>query len=325
MISNDIDQAAHLLGADEIVAIPTETVYGLAANIYSEKAIQAVFDLKKRPLVNPLIVHIGAKDQVNDIVQDVPEIASQLMDKFWPGPLTLVMRKKNSVPNTITGGKDTVAVRMPDHPLTLKLLNALSFPLAAPSANPFGSISPTTALHVDQYFKDELPMVLDGGACRNGLESTIIGFENGQPVLYRLGAIALEEIENEIGPVIVKNFEELHPNAPGMMARHYAPKTLTIVTKNIAEAMNHYRDKRTALLLFTSKIDSANEVHQEVLSVNGNLKEAASNLYAAMHRLDAMNFEVILAEQFPDTELGRAINDRLKRASKSINRFQILN
>jgi len=325
MISNDIDQAAHLLGADEIVAIPTETVYGLAANIYSEKAIQAVFDLKKRPLVNPLIVHIGSKDQVNDIVQDVPEMASQLMDKFWPGPLTLVMRKKNSVPNTITGGKDTVAVRMPDHPLTLKLLNALSFPLAAPSANPFGSISPTTALHVDQYFKDDLPMVLDGGACRNGLESTIIGFEHGQPVLYRLGAIALEEIENEIGPVIVKNFEELHPNAPGMMARHYAPKTLTIVTKNIAAALHDYRDKRTALLLFTSKIDSANEVHQEVLSVNGNLKEAASKLYAAMHRLDAMNFEVLLAEQFPDTELGRAINDRLKRASKSINKFQILN
>ena len=159
MISNDIYHAAHLLGADEIVAIPTETVYGLAANIYSEKAIQAVFDLKKRPLINPLIVHIGSKEQVKDIVQEVPEIASKLMDKFWPGSLTLVMKKKNSVPHTITGGKDTVAVRMPDHPLTLKLLNALPFPLAAPSANPFGLISPTTAKHVDQYFKETLPMV----------------------------------------------------------------------------------------------------------------------------------------------------------------------
>jgi len=325
MISNDIYHAAHLLGADEIVAIPTETVYGLAANIYSEKAIQAIFALKKRPLVNPLIVHIGSKAQANDIVQEVPEIASKLMDKFWPGSLTLVMKKKNSVPNTVTGGKDTVAVRMPDHPLTLQLLDLLPFPLAAPSANPFGSISPTTALHVDQYFKESLPMALDGGACQNGLESTIIGFENGHPVLYRLGAIALEEIENEIGPVIVKNFEELHPNAPGMMARHYAPKTLTIVTENIAKTVHEYSDKRTGLLLFSSKISAANTVHQEVLSASGDLKEAASNLYSAMHRLDAMNLQVILAEQFPNTELGRAINDRLRRASESINKFQILN
>lgn len=316
MISNDIYQAAHLLNNDAIVAIPTETVYGLAGNIYSEKAIRTIFELKNRPLVNPLIVHIGVKSQVEDLTVELPEIAKKLMDKFWPGSLTLVLKKKTTIPDLITGGKNTVAVRMPNHSLTLKLLNLLPFPLAAPSANPFGCISPTSALHVAGYFDEKIPMVLDGGMCQNGIESTIIGFENEIPVLYRLGSIAIEEIENEVGSIIIKNFEEQNPNAPGMMARHYAPQTITVLTSHVKDAIHLHQGKRIGLLLFSSKINNENVVHQEILSNKENLKEAASNLYAAMHRLDGLQLDVIIAEKFPDNQMGRAINDRLKRASK---------
>jgi len=231
MISTGIERAVHLLRNEEIIAIPTETVYGLAGNIFSEKAIKKIFDLKNRPLVNPLIVHIGSTNQLEDLVVEIPELANKLIDKFWPGSLTLVLKKKDSVPSFITGGKETVAIRMPNHEQTLKLLNHLPFPLAAPSANPFGSISPTSATHVYDYFGDSIPLILEGGDCQNGIESTIIGFENNNPVLYRLGSIAIEDIENEIGPIIIKNKEESKPIAPGMMAQHYARKTQTISTK----------------------------------------------------------------------------------------------
>ncbi|NBU80631.1 MAG: threonylcarbamoyl-AMP synthase [Flavobacteriaceae bacterium] len=315
MVSKDIYLAAQLLYSEEIIAIPTETVYGLAGNIYSEKAIRSIFDLKKRPLINPLIVHIGTKNQLEDLATEIPDLAKKLIDKFWPGSLTLVLKKKETVPDFVTGGKNTVAVRMPNHPITLKLLDLLPFPLAAPSANPFGSISPTSASHVASYFNEKIPMVLDGGSCQNGIESTIIGFENDLPVLYRLGSISIEEIENEIGPVSIKNFEDQNPSAPGMMARHYAPKTKTLIVSNTYDAINYCKGEKIGLLVFNSKINDNNILHQEVLSINGNLKEAASQLYAALHRLDALNLDVIIAERFPDNQLGRAINDRLERAA----------
>ena len=317
MISRDIYQAAHLLHNDAIIAIPTETVYGLAGNIFSEKAIRSIFDLKKRPLSNPLIVHIGDASQLKSLVTEVPVSAKKLMDKFWPGSLTLVLPKKDAVPNYVTGGKDTVAIRMPNHEQTLKLLNLLSFPLAAPSANPFGSISPTSASHVADYFGESIPLILDGGNCQNGIESTIIGFEDDVPVLYRLGSISLEDIENEIGPVKIKNFEENKPMAPGMMAKHYAPKTLTLTTDDITETINLYKGKKIGLLLFKETVNTNNVAHQEVLSSTGDLAEAASNLYAVMHKLDRLNLDVIIAERFPDNYQGRSINDRLKRATAS--------
>jgi L-threonylcarbamoyladenylate synthase len=319
MISTDIYQAAHLLKNDAIIAIPTETVYGLAGNIYSEKAIKSIFELKKRPLINPLIVHIGTINQLDDLVLEVPELAKNLADKFWPGPLTLVLPKKKSVPDFVTGGKDTVAIRMPNHKQALGLLKLLSFPLAAPSANPFSSISPTSAAHVANYFENDIQLILDGGNCQNGIESTIIGFENDIPVLYRLGSISVEDLEGEIGPINIKNFEENKPTAPGMMARHYAPKTLTVIASEITDAIEFYSGKKIGLLLFKEAINDQNIVHQEILSIEGNLNEAASNLYAAMHRLDALNLDVIIAKKFPDNELGRAINDRLKRATASKN------
>ena len=205
LISKDISKAVDILNQEELVAIPTETVYGLAGNIYSEKAIKAIFEMKKRPFFNPLIVHIHSLDQLEDLVLEIPEKARTLANKFWPGSLTMVMKKKAIVPDLITAGKDSVAVRIPDHPVALELLKLLNFPLAAPSANPFGSISPTNAFHVADYFQNVLPMVLEGGDCRNGIESTIIGFENDEPVLYRLGSISLESIENVVGKIKVKN------------------------------------------------------------------------------------------------------------------------
>ena len=317
IISKDISKAVALLEAEEIVAIPTETVYGLAGNIYSEKAVNAIFETKKRPFFNPLIVHIPSIDKLNDIVDYVPKKAKLLAEAFWPGPITLVLKKKSSIPNLITAGKDTVAVRVPNHPLTIELLNKLDFPLAAPSANPFSSISPTTADHVETYFKDTIKMVLDGGACTSGIESTIIGFENDEPIIYRLGSTSLEDIEAVVGNVVIKNKEEVSPDAPGMLERHYAPKTTTILTDTILETLQLYKDKRIGLIMFQSEIDNPNIEVQIALSKSGSLKESASYLYDVLHQLDKMHLDVIIAEKFPDYGLGKSINDRLTRATKN--------
>jgi len=244
-------RAVEILSREDLVAIPTETVYGLAGNIYSEKAIQKIFKVKQRPLFNPLIVHIHSIDQVAELTIEFPEKAKQLAAAFWPGSLTLVLKKNNSIPDLITAGKDTVAIRIPDHFVTLQLLEALSFPVAAPSANPFNRISPTKAIHVENYFKDNISMVLEGGACRNGLESTIIGFENEQAVLYRLGSISVEEIEKVIGPIVVMNKKEKAPTAPGMLAKHYAPQTKTYLVDQLDEFLAIHLDKKIATLTFS--------------------------------------------------------------------------
>jgi L-threonylcarbamoyladenylate synthase len=316
-ISNDVSKAKLLLEKDEIIAIPTETVYGLAGNIYSETAIKKIFSTKKRPFYNPLIVHISSINVLQDIAINIPEKALLLAAKFWPGSLTLVLQKNDSIPDLITAGKNTVAIRVPNHELTLNLLKSLRFPLAAPSANPFGQISPTTAQHVAEYFSEEIPMVLDGGNCSNGIESTIIGFENNKAILLRLGSIAVEEIEVVIGKITIKNQEENAPLAPGMLSRHYAPKTKTVLVDNILAAIEENLDKKIGLLLFKDAVYHEAVLTSEILSENGDLKTAASNLYAAMHTLDKQNLEIIIAQRFPENNLGNSINDRLQRATKN--------
>lgn len=315
-ISNDIEVAARILEAGNLVAIPTETVYGLAANIYDEVAVKKIFDLKQRPLFNPLIVHIHSLEQLSEVARDIPEKAKTLANKFWPGAITLVLKKQNIIPDIITAGKDSVAVRMPNHPVTLALLRQLDFPLAAPSANPFGCISPTKAIHVQEYFGDTLQMVLEGGDCEDGIESTIIGFENDQAILYRLGAIAMEDVEAVIGKVVVRNKSESAPEAPGMLLKHYAPMTKTILVQNVAEAIASNSGKKIGLLLFSKKLMIEDIFHQELLSQKEDLKEAASKLYSAMHYLDKLELDLIIAEQLPDYGLGRSINDRLQRATE---------
>jgi L-threonylcarbamoyladenylate synthase len=314
IISKDIQKAVQLLTENQLVAIPTETVYGLAGNIFSEKAIKSIFSTKKRPFFNPLIVHIPSIDSLSDLVTHVPEKAKLLAAAFWPGSLTLVLKKSNKIPDLITAGKDTVAVRVPNHPITLALLKKLPFPLAAPSANPFGSISPTKPTHVENYFRNSIKMVLDGGSCVNGIESTIIGFENEEPVIYRLGALPLEEIEALVGAISIKNKKEEKPDAPGMLARHYAPKTSTFLVDDVTAEVKKHSEKKIGVLVFKSSLNNEN-ITEIILSRKGSMQEAAANLYAAMHELDSKNLDIIIAERFSEFSLGKSINDRLKRAT----------
>lgn len=314
IISKDIQKAVQLLTDEQLVAIPTETVYGLAGNIFSEKAIKSIFSTKKRPFFNPLIVHIHTIDSLESLVTYIPEKAKLLAAAFWPGSLTLVLKKSHKIPDLITAGKDTVAIRIPNHPATLALLKQLAFPLAAPSANPFGSISPTKPEHVARYFKNDIQMVLDGGSCANGIESTIIGFENDEPIIYRLGALPLEDIEAVVGKLVVKNNKEENPNAPGMLARHYAPKTSTFLVTDVLSEVKKHAGKKIGILVFKSSLNYEN-ITEVVLSKEGSMQEAASKLYAAMHALDHKNLDIIIAERFPNFGLGNSINDRLQRAT----------
>lgn len=316
MITTDIKKAKKALKKNKLVAIPTETVYGLAGNAYDESALVEIFKLKNRPFYNPLIVHIKSASSISDVAKDIPESAMILAEKFWPGPLTLVLKKQPHISDLITAGKDTVAVRVPNHHLALALLEKLDFPLAAPSANPFGSISPTNADHVFNYFGGKLEVILDGGECEKGLESTIIGFENNQPVLYRHGSISSEEFEKITGKLSTITNSEKTPNAPGMLSRHYAPNTATYLTNNVVELIKCFKGKRIGILVFKNQINGKGIIHKEILSKSGDLNEAAKNLYAAMHRLDENNLDVIIAERLPDIGLGKTMNDKLERATK---------
>ncbi|PQJ68559.1 MULTISPECIES: L-threonylcarbamoyladenylate synthase [Polaribacter] len=317
IISKDIQKAVQLLTNEELVAIPTETVYGLAGNIFSEKAIKSIFSTKKRPFFNPLIVHIPSVASLEGIVTHVPEKAKLLAAAFWPGSMTLVLKKHKNIPDIITAGKDTVAVRVPNHPVTLELLKQLPFPLAAPSANPFGSISPTKPEHVERYFKNDIQQVLDGGACTNGIESTIIGFIDDEPIIYRLGALALEDIEAVVGKISIKNKDDVSPDAPGMLARHYAPTTRTFLVDDVASEVKNHLGKKIGVLVFKNTLSDAS-LTEIVLSEKGALHEAASKLYASLHELDGKNLDVIIAERFPESGLGKSINDRLQRATFSL-------
>ena len=317
IISKDIQKAIQLLTNEELVAIPTETVYGLAGNIFSEKAIKSIFSTKKRPFFNPLIVHIPSVDSLEGIVTHIPEKAKLLAAAFWPGSMTLVLKKNKNIPDIITAGKDTVAVRVPNHPVTLDLLRQLPFPLAAPSANPFGSISPTKPAHVERYFKNDIQQVLDGGACTNGIESTIIGFIDDEPIIYRLGALAIEDIEAVVGKMNIKNKEEVSPDAPGMLARHYAPTTRTFLVDDVATEVKKHQGKKIGVLVFKTSLSDVS-LTEIILSEQGSLHEAASKLYDSLHELDSKNLDVIITERFPEAGLGKSINDRLQRATFSL-------
>ncbi len=316
MTTINIDEACEVLKNEELIGLPTETVYGLAGNAYSEIALKKIFTLKNRPFYNPLILHIKSVHYLNKVAKNIPETAIKLAKEFWPGPLTLVLEKQNHISDLVTASKHTVAVRVPNHSVALELLNKLDFPIAAPSANPFGSISPTNASHVNDYFGNDLKIILDGGMCSEGIESTIIGFENNEPVLYRNGSISVDEIIKITGKITILNNNDSNPKAPGMLSRHYAPNTDTYLTSDINTLIHLFPNKKIGLLLFKNEFNEMNNYKVEVLSKEGNLKEAARNLYAALHRLDRSNLDLIIAERLPDLGLGKSINDRLERAKK---------
>jgi L-threonylcarbamoyladenylate synthase len=309
-------KAAKFLQNGQVAAIPTETVYGLAANAFSDEAVAQIFQIKNRPLFNPLIVHIKSIEYLDVVATNIPTMAYQLANAFWPGPLTLVLEKKSCVSPIVTSGKNTVGVRIPAHPVALALLEKLDFPLAAPSANPFGYISPTTSEHVRSQLGDKIPYILEGGPCEKGIESTIIGFEGTTPILYRVGAISIEEIESCVGKLAVKNKAAANPDAPGMINKHYSPRTKFVVSEQINETIKENLKGNVGFLLFKNENPSLATGQYIELSNTKNAAEAASNLYAAMHQLDAMNFDTIYAEKFPENGLGITINDRLYRAQE---------
>ena len=313
MITIDIAKVKNALINDEIVAIPTETVYGLAGNIYSEIAIKKIFNAKKRPLFNPLIVHIKSAEYLEKIAHNIPEIAWKLAASFWPGPLTMVLNKQDHISYLITAGKRTVAVRVPNHKLTLELLNEIEFPIAAPSANIFKTLSPTSAKHVFGAFGNEI-LILDGDECKIGLESTIIGFEEDIPILYRLGAITIEEIESITGKIKIAAAQNHAPEAPGMLSQHYSPRTKMILTTDMQSEIAKFKNKKIGVLSFKSENQKNQVIKIETLSKTGNLKEAASNFYHALHSLDSSDLDLIIAEKLPNEGLGKTLNDRLIRA-----------
>lgn len=310
LIGDDVQMAADWLSKGACVGVPTETVYGLAANALDEAAVLKIFEAKQRPHFDPLIVHVADIKSAERITTNIPEKARNLFSAFSPGPVTILLPKQPIIPDLVTSGLDTVGIRIPAHPLLQELLRSLPFPLAAPSANPFGYISPTTADHVYAQLQGKIPYILDGGACKVGIESTIIGFEGEKPVLYRPGGLSVEQIEACVGPVIFHTESGSHPAAPGMLKTHYAPRKKLRWLTNDAKPSS-----RTAIIGFDKYLPGIAAENQILLSPAGDLQEAASRLFAVMRELDASAFEEILAVPFPAHGLGLAINDRLRRAA----------
>jgi len=314
IIGNNIEKAIQLLKDGEVVAIPTETVYGLAANALDENAVLKIYATKNRPAFDPLIIHVSHLSEVEKYTTGIPEKLMVLAKKFWPGPLTLLLPKKDIVPNLVTSGLPQVAIRVPDHPITLALLKEIQLPLAAPSANPFGYISPTEPMHVDHQLGDKIKYILDGGPCKVGLESTIVGMENDEVVIYRLGGISVTNIELEIGAVRMSINQSSNPKTPGQLKSHYAPRKPLYVGDVCALSKTH-ADKKTSLILFGNTDIEINAVKTYQLSSTENTYEAALKLFKILHDADHDTSEVVIAPVLPETGLGPAINDRLKRAS----------
>lgn len=318
IVGNDCNQARLLLEKGEVVAIPTETVYGLAANGLNELAIHKIFEAKDRPLCNPLILHFSSKEAIKPYVLDLPPILEKLADFFWPGPLTLLLNKSSLVPEIITAGLDRVGVRVPAQPLIQDLLQSLSFPLAAPSANLYGMISPTQATHVYIQLQGKIPYILDGGACENGIESTIVGLENEQVIVYRLGGISLEQLSNVIGFIPqLKNHAENQPVTSGMVKHHYAPNTPFAY---LEADFVFEEDNNDGFILLKDNRPEIPNTQKYILSETGDLKEAAQKLYAAMHFMDQKYYSKLFIERFEEIGLGLSMNDRLNRATKKFEK-----
>jgi L-threonylcarbamoyladenylate synthase len=304
-----ITLGARVLKEGGTVVFPTETVYGLGASALDPLAVAKIYEIKGRPLDHPLIVHVENLDRARDLVTEMPELAERLALALWPGPLTLVLPKRDRVPDLVTAGMATVAVRVPRHPVARKLLELFGGPVAAPSANLFGRISPTTSDHVLDL-RDKVTMVLAGGDCEVGLESTIVSFVSGEPLLLRPGGISREELESIVGKVALPG-PETKVVAPGMLPRHYAPATPVV----LCEMGDKLPEGNLGLLCGVAPESRTNFKVVIELSPSGNLRQAAARLFSAMRELDAAKLDFIVAYRFPEFGLGVAINDRLKRAS----------
>lgn len=305
-------EAAERLSAGQLVAIPTETVYGLAANGLDDQAVARIFEAKNRPFFDPLILHVGNVYQAQILCQIWPDEADKLSKAFWPGPLTLVLPKSDRVPNIVSSDLPTVGIRMPEHPLTLDLLNQIDFPLAAPSANPFGYVSPTTADHVLDQLGDKIEAVLDGGPCRVGIESTIVKWDETGLHLLRLGAITRDQIEEVVGPVSFSESITQQVQAPGQLEQHYSPHCgITLIEPGDDTPTP---DEQQAVVYFQKPQETMPQ-HGYFLTQNGQLSEAAAEVFSMLRNLDNWGYTHAFIEMAPHYGLGLAINDRLKRAA----------
>jgi L-threonylcarbamoyladenylate synthase len=307
------EAAAEILKNGGVVAIPTETVYGLAGNAYDPKALAKIFEAKKRPHFDPLIVHISAIEELSNVALEVPEVAKKLAKAYWPGPMTLVLPKKDCIPDLATSGLPTVAVRFPNHPIAQKIIRLAGVPLAAPSANLFQHVSPTTAQHVAEQLGNVIDGIVDGGSCGVGVESTIISFPEGKPVILRPGGITPEMVEAVAGSVTIHESKS-NPKgpmlAPGMIDRHYRPQVPLFYG---AVPKNAKIPPETVRIAFGSQESVIPPTVN--LSTSGDLKEATANLYAFMRQMDKPGVKLILVDPIPNEGLGVACNDRLKRAA----------
>ncbi|MBE6449411.1 MAG: threonylcarbamoyl-AMP synthase [Alphaproteobacteria bacterium] len=303
-MKEQIKKAALLLKDGQLVAFPTETVYGLGADATNDTAVASIYEKKGRPSFNPLIAHVDGIEMAKQYVQITP-VAKKLIENFWPGPLTLVLKRKKTCKVSLlaSAGLDTLAIRCPNNHIALELISEFGKPVVAPSANKSGRISPTTAKHIFDDYGNEAPFTLDGGPCQVGVESTVLLCEEDKIAVLRYGGLAIEEIENLIGPVIRPEKDENAPHSPGQLKSHYAPSLPVRI--NAIEAF-----EGEALLGF-GKSDSA----VLNLSEKEDLTEAAANLFAMMHMLDNPKYTGIAVMPIPMQGLGLAINDRLKRAS----------
>ncbi len=300
MIHPQLEQAASLIRAGRLVAFPTETVYGLGANALDEPAVRRIFEAKRRPPASPVIVHVASIEMARSLASHWPDPAQRLAERFWPGPLTLVVPKRSSIPAIVTAGLPTVGLRMPAHPLALALIESSGCPIAAPSANRFTELSPTSAEHVRKSLGDAVDLVLDGGSTPVGIESTVLSLAGSPPVLLRPGMITREEIEAVIGPVEVRtsaSTDSAHP-APGMHARHYCPRTPLLLVRHGA-LPQHGRGIYLR--------------HGETMP--GEPRHYAAALYATLHRCDEQGYDWIAVEEPPDLPDWAAVRDRLRRAA----------
>jgi len=309
----NILKAAEIIKRGGLVSFPTETVYGLGGNALDPKAVARIFEAKARPSFDPLITHIAELEMLDRIADIKNPKVFDIIERFWPGSLTLIVPKKDIIPHIVTSGLETMAVRMPDHPTALELIKASTGAVAAPSANPFGYLSPTTAKHVDEPLGDKIEMVLDGGTCRVGVESTVLDMTGDRPIVLRPGGISFEDLQNAIDDVEVFNRSTTSPTAPGQLKMHYSPgKPLHIVdTIDLVQ-----KRKRAGALLFKAGPDSSGFQSVEILSPTGDPVEAAARLFVALHKLDKTDIDMIYAEKIPEEGLGRAVMDRIYKASE---------
>ena len=314
-----IDEAAAILQRGGLVAFPTETVYGLGADACDPIAVARIFEVKQRPRIDPIIIHVADPDSAR-LYGCIPEkTAAGLMRRFWPGPLTLVVPKTDLVPRIVTAGLDTVAIRIPAHPVALALIRTSGRALAAPSANLFGCISPTEARHVAGQLSGRIDLILDGGRCAVGVESTVLSLVGKCPRILRSGGVPPEALREVLGELEWSTGPQELPEAPGQLTRHYATHTPMQVLDDDDERAELRPGERVGLLALVAPHHPERYAAVEVLSQTGDLREAAANMFAALHRLDSLHLDRLEAHPVPEQGLGIAIMDRLRRCAHRPN------